>query len=149
MAVFNIRATLQALQSHLTASGYYPGGAEIGELKIPPGEAITAAIFMNAVTTEMLTINTVRETHTVTVRLYKNMLDKPEQETEFALAEAAALTTEDFLGDLQMGGEIFTVDVSNTTLTETWGYLDVGGVMFRIVDLIVPLVVNNTVTLAS
>lgn len=152
MAVFNIKATLKAMESHLSASGY--PNAQVGEPKSPPSDDIAAVVFMNSTTTTELTLDTVEEIHVVTVRFYIDMLQGPEpEEIEFSMAEAVSKLTEDFLGDLQMGGEIYTIDVSGqksgVSLTGTWGYINIGSVMFRTVDLLVPIVVVGTVTLAN
>tara|TARA_Y100000310_G_scaffold344496_1_gene457567 strand:+ start:1473 stop:1925 length:453 start_codon:yes stop_codon:yes gene_type:complete len=145
---FSIRATLQAMQSFLSAGGY-SGAAVIGEPKSPPTERLTASIFMASMSVAELTLTKTRELHVVTVRLYINMMMEPTEDIEGEMADAIQLFGEQLLGDFDLGATIQNIDaggIFGTALSATWGFLDLGGTMYRIADITVPLIVNDSAT---
>lgn len=153
MVAFGVKATLQAMQSHLKASGYFQD-VLIGEPKGPPGgNKPTAALFMNSasVVQIMLDGGTV-ESHIVTLRVYRNMLQESTEKAETDLAEAVSKTSEDILGEFDLGGNIRNVDAAGmhgSGVRFDWGYIQIDQTMFRICDITVPLIVDNSVTMAA
>ena len=147
---YDIKATLDQVLTHLLASGY-AGQALILEPKSPPsGAGITCALWMTStgVVQIMAGRNTV-EVHTVNVRLYRNMLSEPQEAIELELAQAASELLADFIGEYDLGANIRNVDVAGqfgTPIGTQWGYVQISGVMFRIVDITLPLVVDGSAT---
>lgn len=147
---FNIRATLQAIQSYLEASGYFVG-SQVSEPKQPPPEGFYAAVYMSAAGVNSLTLTGTIERHLPIIRVYRQMLAEPAEDIEFGMAEVISKVASDLIGEYDLGATIRNVDVGGQTgapMSATWGYVDVGGAMFRIVDLIVPLIVDDSATLA-
>lgn len=141
---FDVKATLKAVQSHLEASGYVPT-AFIGDVKSPPQE-FSAAVFMSSVTTAVAFLTHPTELHLVTVRIYGPAFAEAEN-TELELARISSEIVQDFLGDFDLGATIRNVDVAGqhgTPLSIRWGYVDASGTMFRVADISLPLIVDDT-----
>lgn len=151
MAAFAIRSTLKAVQNYLAASGWVRT-AQVGEPKSPPGEGVTAAVFMSNWSVAQLTLSTTIEVHTVTLRFYRNMLQTPTEDIEFELARILSEVTSDLLGEFDLGATIRNVDAGGQYgqgLSARWGYVDVGGTLYRLVDLTLPLIVDDSATLVQ
>jgi len=151
---FQLRATLQAIQSHLAKSGYCRTN-QIGEPKQASKERIAAAVFNRSARVIRVPLGGspgTEELHIINVRLYMNMMDQPQEQIEFLLNEAASSITEDLMADFDLGATVRHVDVGGIygqPLEVVYGYLELSGVMYRVADLTVPLVVDNNVTLAA
>src|SRR3990167_417152 len=146
---FSIKATLQAITSYLAASGHVKV-ARLGEPKAPP-ENVTAAVFMSSVSVAQLTLGTTIERHVVTIRLYRNMLDES-ADVELELARIVSEISGNLLGEFDLGATIRNVDAGSqygTGLSSRWGYVDVGGTMFRVADMLLPLIVDDSATLTA
>ena len=146
---FNIKATIQSINSFLRAGGYV-SQASVGEPKSPPTEYVSASVIMDSFSVVSLTLGTTIELQSVTIRLYLNMLMEPTEEVEYKLAEVASQIGSDLLGDYDLGASIRNVDVGGqhgSPLRAQWGYVDLGGTMFRVVDIFVPLIVDDSATL--
>lgn len=148
---FGTKASLEAVLGYFTASGHVQR-AQIGEPKQPPVELITAAIFMAGTSIVGLYLNHHRELHVVTVRLYMDMLHEPTEEIEFRLAQAVEDITDDIVEKFALNSTVREVDLAGmngTPVSTTWGYVDISGKMFRIVDITLPLNVDEAITAAA
>lgn len=153
---FNIKATLDAIASHIARSGY---AAEvlIGEPVSPPDavDKLHAAIYMASANVVDLTLTTTTELHTVTVRLYKRAAFAQGDDAgavEADMASSVAQITSNLIGEFDLGGTMRGIDVGGqygTPITATWGYVSLGNVMFRTVDVVVPLIVDGSATQAA
>ena len=151
MVAFNIKSSLQAISSYIQASGYVQKST-IGEPESPPTERLAASVYMGNTAIVSLTLNTTIEVHTVIVRFYMDMLREPTEQIEFKLAEVVSGIFNDLLGEYDLGATIRNIDAAGshgTSLGAVWGYTDVGGKMFRVVDLSIPLLVDDSATLAA
>jgi len=149
--VFNIKTTLQAIESYLAASGYFVH-TQVAEPKSPPPEGLSAAVYMSDVAVHQVTLGTTIERHVPIIRLYKQMLAEPAADIEFEMALAVQQVTSDLLGEYDLGTTVRNVDAGGETgapMSARWGYVDVGGTMFRVVDIVVPLIVDDSATLAA
>ena len=151
---FDIQTTLNAVASKMQASGYFQNAiVQIGEPKSPPtGQGISAAIWMNRVGVVGTTLTKTIESHVISVRLYTDMLAEPQEDIEMNLAAV----TSDFMGDLcgeyDLGGTIRNVDFAGeygTGLSAEWGHVDVSGKMCRVVDITIPLTVDDSGTFVA
>tara|TARA_Y100000310_G_scaffold326348_1_gene391138 strand:+ start:2279 stop:2734 length:456 start_codon:yes stop_codon:yes gene_type:complete len=149
---FAIKSTLQAVETFLKASGYFQT-VYVGEPKQPiKAEKVSAAIFMANVAVTKLTLNSTIERHQVTVRIYRDALAEPQADTEYMLAEVVQKIVEDLAGDYDLGATIRAIDfagMEGAGLRTDWGYLDIGGSMYRIADISLPLVVDDSATLTQ
>ncbi len=153
---FNINATMDDLLSSVKASGYVTT-AEKGEPKQPPTSDVHAGIYMQDARVVELTLATTIELHIVTIRLYKNAFEEPGERTETKMAEVASNLMADILGDFDLDATIRNVDAGGqygTVLGAVWGYVGIGTaqgsqVMFRTVDITVPMIIDGSATPAQ
>ena len=153
MAVFDITATLDSILSKVSASGGFKAGLQIGEPKSPPGGAgLFAAVFMNSVEVGELTLGTTIERHDVTLRIYRDMLAEPIGNIEKDLAKAVTDISNDLAGDFDLSSTVRAIDIGGiygSPLSTSWGYVEVSGNMYRIADMAIGLIVDDSSTLAA
>lgn len=150
---FNIKATLDAVASFIAKSGYCRGGVLVGEPKAPPAQNgdFAAALFMSRVGVAELTLQTTIEIHVVTLRIYRNMVAEPKDQIETGLADVVSRLTADLLGDADLGATVRNIDAGGqygTALGCEWGYVDVSGTIYRVADITLPLIVDDSATTA-
>tara|TARA_Y100000310_G_scaffold294120_1_gene324344 strand:+ start:416 stop:871 length:456 start_codon:yes stop_codon:yes gene_type:complete len=150
--LFLIRDTLDVLEGHLEASGYF-GQVQIGEFKSAPDERLAASIWLvGASAYQVFLDGGSAEVHTVNIRIYRRAFEEPESEIEHDIAEAASQTMKDISGEFDLGGTIRNVDIggiAGAPLSVDFGHLDVGGTIFRIADITVPMLVDDSATAAA
>tara|TARA_R100001530_G_scaffold33644_3_gene26392 strand:- start:968 stop:1423 length:456 start_codon:yes stop_codon:yes gene_type:complete len=146
---FAIKTTLESIQGYLAASGYFHD-VQIGEPKQPPAGELAAAIYMSSVNVVLVFANGgTRENHQIMVRIYLNMLSLPEEDIEKRMAEVVSKVTSDLIGDADQRGTVMTIDVGGMhgpALNIRWGHVDVGGTMYRVADMLVPVIVDDSGT---
>jgi hypothetical protein len=153
---FNIKATLDAISSHIARTGYV-NDVRIGEPVSPPDaiDKMHAAIYMASAGVVSLTLSTTIEVHSVMVRLYRRAAfgqgdDAGQVEAEMALA--VSQVTSNLVGEFDLGATMRNIDIAGQygqSLSATWGYVTIGNTVFRTVDLTVPLVVDGSATQAA
>lgn len=140
---WNPLTTLQVVTSHLKVGGRYDH-VQIGEPKEPPTGQLTACVIMSGVRTPETVLDAPVRVYDLLVRLYMSMLD-PGTDTETRMARTVGETLEDFEGDFTLGGNVRAVDfggVYGASVEARWGYVEVGGKMYRMCDISVPLIVD-------
>ena len=146
---FNPRAVMERTKSFLAASGRFPGGVTIGEPKSPPGKGMAAAVILGPITITELSLTTASGRIDLIIRLYRDAIDEPLDQTEFIMGQTILELFEDFCGDFDFGDD----DVRNLlplNLSGTPGYQQIGSnTMYRIADITVPLMVNDIASLAK
>jgi len=151
MADFTIKRSLTWIQSHFLASGYFRG-VVIGHPWTPPTEKITVAIFMESQSILNLTVGgATQELHVVTARIFRPALSEPIADVESDIAEAVSLVQADLLADTTLGSTVMTIDpagMSGTGMSTAFGHVEIGGTNFRIADITIPLLVNDSATMA-
>ena len=152
MALFDIKTTLETVEDWFTKSGYFRK-VQIGEPKEPPSEDYTAALYMDSVTVAKVYLNGgTQEIHQVVLRVYRDMLAEPQADIELQLAKLVESVSADVLGDFDLGATILAVDVAGihgTPYSVRWGYVTIGGKMCRTVDITIPLIVDDSITVAA
>ena len=153
---FNIKATLEAVESHISRSGYV-SDVQIGEPVAPPDatDRIHAAIYMATAGVAELTLSSTIELHVATIRLYKRAAftegdDAGEVEMDMALAVSEI--TSNLIGEYDLGATIRNIDVAGQygqAVTAQWGYVALNQTMFRSVDITLPLVVDGSAEQAA
>ena len=108
---FDVKASLQAIESYLSKSGYF-GSVGVGERKAPPsGEKLTADIWMKSAAVARLYANGgTAESHVVLLRIYRDLFSMPTQDTEFVLAEVVQKVLSDLLGEYDLGATVREID---------------------------------------
>ena len=147
---FDIKNSINAIASFLEARGEF-SHVQIGEPKSPPDGDLAAAVFMADASVVGITLSTSIELHEVTIRVYRNMLDEPVEDNEIRLSQTVTGIVSDLLGDYDLGATVRNIATGEygRTLSTTFGYLDVGGVMFRMADISVPMIVDGSATLVQ
>jgi len=149
---FLIKNTLESIQGYCRASGHF-GNVMIGEPKSPPsGIKPTAAIFMTSANVVQLMMDgDTLESHVVTLRIYRDMLEDSVEIAETTLAAAISSISEDLLGDYDLGGTINHIDaagIHGQDFSMTWGYISISDKMYRTVDIMIPVIVDGSATMA-
>lgn len=141
----DIEGTLRMVQSYLSQSGLF-AAQQIGEPKSPPAVGLAAAVFMADAGVAEVVLDSTIERHAVTIRLYRNMLAEPLEDAEIEMANAASRILTDMYGDYDLGATVRAIDVAGIYgggVHARWGYVEVSGVMFRIVDISLPLIIDG------
>ena len=146
---FDASNTLDAVAGHLLASGYLRD-VMIGEPKSPPsGDQLTASVFLNSISVAEVTLGSTIESHVLMLRIFRNMLAEPTETMEKEFAKAVSSILSDIIGEFDLGGSVRSIDVAGIygpSIAVSYGYLDLGGTMFRIADITLPLIVDDSAT---
>ena len=152
---FDIKNTLHAVETYVQNLGLF-STVQIGEPKQAVGQGLHAAIYMQSVSIIMIYVGgETRESHIVQLRVYKDMLAEntdPQNNLESELASVVSKLMENLLGDTDLESSIMSIDAGGMdggSMTATDGYLTLGGVMYRVVDINIPLIVNGSATLVG
>jgi hypothetical protein len=146
---FKIKDTLQAVQSHLAGNGWLTR-VDAGEPKAAPSERFSASVFMDSVSVALVFADGgTREVHTVVIRILTNMLSIPTEDVEFNLAEIVQQMVGDLIADYDLGGTINHIDIAGIYgdgISTAWGHIDIAGTFFRMAEVRLPLVVDDSGT---
>ena len=146
---FDASNTLDVVAGHLLASGFLRD-VMIGEPKSPPsGDQLTASVFLNSISVAEVTLGTTIESHVLTLRIFRNMLAEPTETMEKEFAKAVSSILSDIIGEFDLGGSVRSIDVAGIygpSIAVSYGYLDLGGTMFRIADITLPVIVDDSAT---
>ena len=148
---YDIEDTLRFIQSHLAASSRFVH-TQIGEPKSPPAGGLTASVRMDGQAVSLLSLQSTIETHTVIIRIYRNMLAEPQEDAEIEVAQAVSEVEEDLIGDFDLGGTVRNIDIGGqhgAGVSARWGYVDVGGTLYRIADITLPFIVDDSASLVK
>lgn len=144
----NIRTLRDALQSHAMASGWFDA-VNGQEPHSPPGQGLTCALWPQrlrpAPGASGLTSTSVRLAFTV--RLYMGYNNEPGDEIDPYMLDACDDLMAAYSGDFTLDGLVKEIDLLGTygdPLGLEAGYLRIeSGTEFRVIDITVPLIVND------
>lgn len=145
----NLQTLLTAIIDHQASIGFFESVSQ-HEPKNDPGPGVTAATWVQDVrpvqAASGLAATSVRVEFTT--RLYRDMLGEPADQIDPEMYAAADKLMEAYTGDFQLGGVEGTRNVDllgahGEPLRMRAGYLNQGGTLFRILDILTPLVVND------
>jgi hypothetical protein len=149
--VYAIKDTLKVIESKVKATGQLKH-TQVGEPKGPPANLPAGAIYMDSVRIYRLTVDGgTGEVHTVNLRVYADMLGEPAEWNEYGLAEVAENLINKLLTDADLTGKVMTIDaagMAGEAVGLRFGYVDVSGKMHRIVDITLPILVNDSIVVA-
>ena len=113
---------------------------------------MTGHIWMVSVAVVGTTLSHAIELHTLTLRGYMPMLSGDAFEDEMALDAAMTELKRDMAGDFDLGGTVRNIDVagqySGGLETES-GYIELSGTQFKIVDMTIPVIVDDIAEFAA
>ena len=138
------KATLQHMQSALKKITGWP--VVIGEPKASPG-GFAAAIIPESGYVEAVTLESPREIHVVTVRMYAPMLQEPVEGIEFELDRLRGLVMADYFGDFDFGGTV--AYALPTEFSWNYGYQEIGGLMVRLLDISIAYRLDDQATFVA
>jgi len=151
MAVFNLTATLKSVESHLRSSGY-ASSVVVGEPKsaMEAGPRVTAAVWTVSATIVALTAgNETIELHVLNVRLYADAFTESPETLELAIVNAQSQVAAKLLADANLNSSVRSIDAGGqygVQFEGQYGYAEVSGKMYRIVDLTLPFIVDASAT---
>ena len=139
------KAILAAVQSHASRTGLVE--RVLGhEPKSAPGNGISVAVWVQNLrpATSGLTSTSVRLE--LSVRVYTNMLAKPEDAIDANLLEVVDALMGAYSGDFTLGGLVKNVDLlgaEGEPLSADAGYLEQDSKLYRVMVISLPLIVND------
>lgn len=144
----NVRTLRDALQSHALASGWFDR-VNGEQPKSPPGEGLTCAVWpqrlMPARGASGLDSTTIRLAFTV--RLYMNLGNDPGDDIDPYMIDACDDLMGAYSGDFTLDGLVRKIDLLGAygdPLGFEAGYQRIeSGTEFRVIDITVPLIVND------
>ena len=144
------RGTIDALVSHALASGMF-GSVNGHEPKsAPAANQITCAVWVQRFVPypEGSALANVTGTLTVMVRLYAPSLAEPADAIDPDMMDAADVLMAAYAGHFTLGGNVRNIDLlgeasGSQGLTLNAGYLTQDSRQFRVLDITLPMVIND------
>lgn len=143
----DVGAILNKLESHAVASGFFER-VNGHELIGAPGAGLTAAIWSQRIRPVPATSGLASTSARVefTLRIYSSALQEPADGIDPAVIAAADALFVAYGGDFDLGSTVRNVDLLGQTgepLSATAGWLQLGEGSYRVMDLLIPVVVND------
>lgn len=146
----SMKTTYDNLASKLLASGYFDAVNKV-EPKAAPGNGFEASVFWRRAAPfaggSGLAVTAM--VYVMQIRIYRNMLSEPPGDIDSDLLAIADDVLDDLQGDFDLGATVRNVDVfgqAGEGLRVEAGYVDVSGTMYRVIDISVPVIVNDVST---
>lgn len=142
-----IQALIDAAASHASASGHFER-VQGHEPKSAPGNGLHCAVWVQDIGPVPLGSGLASTTARVVlmVRLYANMLREPQDGIDPALVGATDALLAAYSGDFDLGGNVRNVDLLGAhgePLSAKAGYLNQDNRLYRVIDIVLPLIVND------
>jgi len=143
-------ALFNAVQSHAMTTGLFD---RVGthEPKNAPGNGLTCAIwaapFGPVPASSGLTVASARVSFLI--RLYNPMLQQPQDDIDPTVLDAASKLISAYAGAFTLDGLVRNVDIfgaAGPALGATPGYLNQDGKIFRVIDILLPMIINDVWT---
>lgn len=148
--VLDLKPVLAALVSHTAATGYF-ARVNTHEPKSPPQRGgLTAAIWVQTISPHRrsgLASTTVRVEWRQ--RLYTNMVAEPQDAIDPAVLDATCALMAAYSFGFTLGGLVRSVDLlgeAGNPLAAQAGYLQLGPSMQRVMDITLPVIINDAFT---
>jgi hypothetical protein len=146
MAV-DIEGILGAVVSHAMASGHFEK-VNGHEPKAAPGKGLTAAVWVQAIAPVPRGSGLATTTGRIELRdrIYTPMVQEPQDAIDPAVLTATIDLMGAYSGDFTLDGRIRNVDLlgqAGVPLSAQAGYLNQDGRLFRVMDITLPLIVND------
>lgn len=139
-------AYIDAIVSHAMSTGQFERVNQY-EPKKAPGNGLTAAVwFQSLVPTRIGGLDSTTVRLVMRIRIYTSMLMDPPDQIDPNVIEALDVLLNAYSGDFTLDGLIRNVDLlgqSGTPMQADAGYLNQDGKMMRIVDITLPMIIND------
>ena len=144
---FAVKDTLDVIRSELMTTNHF-SAVEIGEPKSPPADAkITVHLWMSSISVVALTLSKTIEVYVITVRVMSGMFQEPEALIETQMAEVVSRVSEELFANFSLDNKIRHIDIGGiygVNYRADWGHADISGKLFRVADITLPLVVDDS-----
>lgn len=145
-----ITDVLQKLRSTMARSGIFVAVAG-AEPTNTPGAGLTAAVFFTSHHPAELVLDAISTLYVYTMRIYTDQLASPAEDIEDRVVTATDQVFDLLAGDPDIGGMVREIDFMGqfgVPVSAVSGYIEIDkNPNSRIVDVIIPLVVNDTMRL--
>lgn len=147
-----VETTLVKLSSMLKAMGIFKDTLRV-EPKGAPGSGLTVAVYLSSISPAAAAsgLDAASGLYVYTIRIYTNMLQEPAEKIDTILANAIDKVFTALAGDVDLGSNVRNVDIFGelgTPLKAQAGYVEVDHLMYRSVDITLPLIINDCWPLA-
>jgi hypothetical protein len=142
----NYEAITDAMASHAAASGWFES-VNRHEPKSSPGSGLTAAIWVQDISPASSGLAATSMRVEMTVRIYTPMVTDPPDMIDPNVVGAVGSQLDAYSGDFTLGGLARHVDLlgeHGAPLGARAGYLETDRRLFRVMDITVPLIINDT-----
>lgn len=138
---------LYAVQRDASKSGYFDK-VNLHEPKRKPGTGLTAAIWVQSIDPIALASGLASTSARIVfmLRIYSNMLKEPQDAIDPQVMKAVSNLMRRYHDDFDFDGVIRNVDLLGSfgiALSAQAGYLEIDGANFRIMDILIPCIVND------
>ena len=142
-----IQPILDALVSHSLATGYFEQ-VNTHEPKNSPGSGLTSAIWVQSMGPARGQSGLASTTGLVTFqqRIYTNMLAEPADVIDPGMLTAVDALLVAYSGDFTLGANVKYIDLlgsTGTPLSLVAGYIDIGGKIYRVMTITIPIILND------
>jgi hypothetical protein len=146
---FNAAAVVSlfaALRSHAAETGLFEQVPQ-HEPKSAPGGGLTCATSVSLI--EPVQSSGLDQTSgrvVFNVRIYSNMLAEPQDGIDPEILNAVCVLMADYSGSFTLGGTVREIDLLGEfgdSLSAKAGYLNHDGRLFRVMDIILPVIIND------
>jgi len=125
------------------------------EPKNKPGRGLTAAIWVDRIepASSRSGLASTSARVVLNLRIYTNMLQNPQDAIDPAVMRATDVMMTDLSGDFDLGGSDRWIDLLGATqgheLYAQSGYINIDNMVYRVMTLTVPIIVENAWTQAA
>lgn len=134
------------IQSHAMTLGLFET-VNTHEPKSKPGNGLTCAIWIQTIRhVNSSGLAATSGVVSLRARLYTSMLTQPYDMIDPNLTAAAATLLAAYSGDMELGQTVRNIDLLGQTgesLSAQAGYVDLDRKMFRIIDVTIPVIIND------
>lgn len=143
----DVTGILGAVQSHAQKLGLFEN-TDTHEPKNAPGNGLSCAIWADQISTVPTGSGLAASTARITfmVRIYSPMLAQPYDQIDPSVMSAVDALMNAYAGAFTLGGTVRNVDVLGAHgpgLAAKAGYVNQDGKLFRVMDITLPLIVND------
>ncbi len=132
--------------SHANASGFFET-VNTHEPKASPNAGLSAAVWIDVIRPAQSSgLNIASGLLVFVVRIYQNFISEPQDAIDPSVVAALDGLLTAYAGDFELGGNVRCVDLlgmAGVPLSSRAGYLNADGKNFRIVDITLPVIVND------
>lgn len=142
-----VNALVDSVVSHAMTLGVFES-VNFHEPKSPPGTGMRCAAWVQSIE-PVPTASGLASTSgkvVMNVRVYGSMLSQPQDETDPAVLTAVTTLIGAYSADFDFGATVRNVDLLGsygTPLSAQAGYVTIGGAMYRVMTITLPVVIND------